>query len=157
MKFHSYFDGKTQFSKIFLGCIFFLFFFFFFLGGGGWSGGRQITESFTCASMVGNGYQMHVRIFLFKNLSYVMTKFLLSNVDTTKTRTTSILIIALAMCSAKKCHIYFKTSSYTSYVYPDMVRGAKSTENTLLAYFPHLTVCFHFQNEKSRHEFRAVQ
>ena len=35
MKFYSYFDGKTQFSQIFMGCIFFFFFFFFFFRGGG--------------------------------------------------------------------------------------------------------------------------
>ena len=33
MKLYSYFDGKTLFSQIFLGCIF-----FFFLGGGGVGG-----------------------------------------------------------------------------------------------------------------------
>ena len=31
MKFYSYFDGNTQFSQIFLGCIYF---FLFFIGGG---------------------------------------------------------------------------------------------------------------------------
>ena len=52
MKFNSYFDGKTQFSKIFLVCILFYFYFyfilfFFFLGGGG-VGGGQTTACFTC-------------------------------------------------------------------------------------------------------------
>ena len=50
MKFYSYFDGKTQFSQIFLGFVFFVFFFFFLGGGGGGGGvGGQITASFTCA------------------------------------------------------------------------------------------------------------
>ena len=45
MKFYSFFDGKTQFSQIFLGRIL-----FFLMGGGvGWVGG-QITASFTCES-----------------------------------------------------------------------------------------------------------
>ena len=41
MKFYSYFDGKTQFSHIFLGFVFFLFIYLFFFlggGGGGWVG-----------------------------------------------------------------------------------------------------------------------
>ena len=65
MKFYSYFDGKTQFSQIFLGFVSFfiylfiyiyiyIYFFFFFLGGGG-SGG-QITASFTC----GQRYSMAI-------------------------------------------------------------------------------------------------
>ena len=52
MKFYSYFDGKTQFSQIFLGFdIFFILFFYFFFGGGGGGGGGivlTITVSFTC-------------------------------------------------------------------------------------------------------------
>ena len=44
--FSSYFDGKTQFSQIFLGCIFLI----FFGGGGGGAGGGQISASFTCGS-----------------------------------------------------------------------------------------------------------
>ena len=44
MKCYSYFDGKTQFSQIFLGFLFYLFYFIlllllFFLGGGGGGGG----------------------------------------------------------------------------------------------------------------------
>ena len=61
MKFYSYFDGKTQFSQIFLGFVsfsyilFFIYLFFFFFLGGGGSGG-QITASFTC----GQRYSMAI-------------------------------------------------------------------------------------------------
>ena len=44
MELYSYFDGKTQFSQIFLGCNF-----LFFFGGGGGGGVGLITVSFTCA------------------------------------------------------------------------------------------------------------
>ena len=42
VKFYSYFDGKTQFSQIFLGFVIFLFFFFFFFFGGGGGSNRRI-------------------------------------------------------------------------------------------------------------------
>ena len=44
MKFYSYFDGKTQFSQLFLGCIIFI----FFGGGGGGGGGvdRVLVNSY---------------------------------------------------------------------------------------------------------------
>ena len=45
MKFYSYFDGKTQFSQIFLGLYNFLCLFIYLFWGGG---GGQITVSFTC-------------------------------------------------------------------------------------------------------------
>ena len=60
IKFYSYFDGKTQFSQIFLGRIFFLFLFnyFFFWGGGG-----QITASLTCARALDGG-AFKYRVFI---------------------------------------------------------------------------------------------
>ena len=58
MKFYSYFDGKTQFSQIFLGFVSFFNIFFFFGGGGGGGGGQggKITASFTC----GQRYSMAI-------------------------------------------------------------------------------------------------
>ena len=49
MKFYSYFDGKTKFSQIFLG-------FVFFFGGGGRGEYGQITASSTC----GQRYSMAI-------------------------------------------------------------------------------------------------
>ena len=55
MKFYSYFDGKTQFSQIFLGCIMFLFLFLWWGRGGGdkslWLSPVSCT---TCTKKVGN-------------------------------------------------------------------------------------------------------
>ena len=56
MKLYSYFDGKTQFSQIFLGSVYFLFFLRGGGGGGGGGSGGQINASFTC----GQRYSMAI-------------------------------------------------------------------------------------------------
>ena len=58
MKFYSNFDGKTQFSQIYKGCIIFYFillFFFFFGGGGGGGGG---SKQFKCLAQGYNAPQI---------------------------------------------------------------------------------------------------
>ena len=62
MKFNSYFDGKTKFSQIFLGFVFYL----FFLGGGGGGGGGGEGRG-------GGGWTNHRIFHLWLKYGQVMT------------------------------------------------------------------------------------
>ena len=95
-----YFDGKTQFSLIFLGFLFFYFYLFiylllFFFGGGGGGGGGsggQSTASFTCGPYYGHTFHCEADLHMHCNRPVFCVFFASSFINVKRQQTITYVV-----------------------------------------------------------------